>query len=94
MAPPLAPPKVLSCSKLAGIDGMLDVDSQTLIHKRFPNVFGIGDCIGCGVGRSFGAVGAQAKVLKRNIVNIVLGKQPKALVRLRYCFSMIMFSTC
>lgn len=91
MAPPLAPPKVLSCSKLADIDGMLDIDSQTLIHKRFPTVFGIGDCIGCGVGRSFGAVGAQAKVLTKNIISAMLGEQPKALVRFDCCSLEIVF---
>ncbi|EDV29693.1 uncharacterized protein TRIADDRAFT_19758 [Trichoplax adhaerens] len=78
VAPPLAPPKVLGYSKLADMKGMLNVDAQTLIHKEFGNVFGIGDCIGCGVGRSLGAVGAQAKALQKNIESILLGLQPKA----------------
>jgi sulfide:quinone oxidoreductase len=44
VTPPMGPPSFLATSALADKDGWVDVDKATLQHKRFANVFAIGDC--------------------------------------------------
>ena len=47
--PPQPPPPPLRAAigtKLVNADGYVDVDQFTLTHKHYPNVWGVGDCIG------------------------------------------------
>lgn len=70
VTPPMRPPEVVEESPLAATDGeyrgWLDVDAQTLRHREFSNVFGIGDVIGYGA-KSGGAARDQAIVMQDNI---------------------------
>lgn len=43
VAPPMSALDFVAQSPLAGDGGWVDVDQHTLQHRRFPNVFGIGD---------------------------------------------------
>lgn len=60
VTPPMGPNRVVQGSPLADEAGWLDVSKDNLQHKRYPNVFGIGDCTnlptaktGAAVGKSF-----------------------------------------
>ena len=46
VAPPMSAPDVLKNSKSPIVDeaGYLDVNKDYLQHKKYPNIFGIGDC--------------------------------------------------
>ncbi|XP_071297555.1 sulfide:quinone oxidoreductase, mitochondrial isoform X2 [Agelaius tricolor] len=44
VTPPMGPPAVLINSPVSDASGWVDVDKETLQHKKYPNVFGIGDC--------------------------------------------------
>lgn len=45
-APPCSPVKPLrDCHELTDNKGWLDVDPDTLLSKKFDNVFGMGDCL-------------------------------------------------
>lgn len=46
VSPPMSPPVCLSkCEELVTDRGYLDVDKHTLQHRRYPNVYGLGDCV-------------------------------------------------
>ena len=43
IVPPQTTPKAIRESPLAAASGMIDVDAATLQHKKYPNVFSLGD---------------------------------------------------
>lgn len=57
VTPPMSPPDVLKTSPVADAAGWVDVDKDTLQHKRYPNVFGIGDCTNLPTSKTAAAVG-------------------------------------
>lgn len=57
VTPPMSPPDVLKTSPVADAAGWVDVDRDTLQHKRYPNVFGIGDCTNLPTSKTAAAVG-------------------------------------
>uniref|UniRef100_A0A2K5MNR4 Sulfide:quinone oxidoreductase, mitochondrial n=1 Tax=Cercocebus atys TaxID=9531 RepID=A0A2K5MNR4_CERAT len=57
VTPPMGPPDVLKTSPVADAAGWVDVDKETLQHKRYPNVFGIGDCTNLPTSKTAAAVG-------------------------------------
>lgn len=57
VTPPMGPSLVVKGSPLADEAGWLDVDKDTLQHKRYPNVFGIGDCTNLPTAKTGAAVG-------------------------------------
>ena len=57
VTPPMSPPDVLKTSPVADAAGWVDVDKETLQHKRYPNVFGIGDCTNLPTSKTAAAVG-------------------------------------
>ncbi|MBN3290123.1 SQOR protein, partial [Polypterus senegalus] len=76
VTPPMGPPDVLKRSSLADEAGWLDVDKDMLQHKKYPNVFGIGDCTNLPTAKTAAAVAAQSAVLDRTISNLMKNKQP------------------
>jgi sulfide:quinone oxidoreductase len=42
---------------VADAGGWVDVDKETLQHKKYPNVFGIGDCTNLPTSKTAAAVG-------------------------------------
>lgn len=57
VTPPMGPNDVVKSSALADEVGWLDLDKETLQHKRYPNVFGIGDCTSLPTAKTAAAVG-------------------------------------
>ncbi|MBN3313356.1 SQOR protein, partial [Atractosteus spatula] len=76
VTPPMGPPEVLKGSPLADEGGWLDVDKDMLQHKKYPNVFGIGDCTNLPTSKTAAAVAAQSAVLDRTISKVMRNEKP------------------
>ncbi|CAJ1056451.1 sulfide:quinone oxidoreductase%2C mitochondrial-like [Xyrichtys novacula] len=74
--PPMGPNLVIKSSPLADDAGWLDVNKENLQHKRYPNVFGIGDCTNLPTARTAAAVAAQSAILNRTISRILKNEKP------------------
>ena len=77
---PLLPPAFIASSpgNLAATNGFVDVDSTTLQHKRFPEIFSLGDCANLAVAKSYGAISAQAPVVSHNVMQVLRDRKPNA----------------
>ncbi|HCU25141.1 MAG TPA: pyridine nucleotide-disulfide oxidoreductase [Deltaproteobacteria bacterium] len=82
VVPPMSAPDCVKNSPLAATEGphagWLDVDIHTLQHKRFPNVFGIGDAAGLPTGKTGAAIRKQAPVLVHNLWQLIQGQSDQA----------------
>ncbi|XP_041535042.1 sulfide:quinone oxidoreductase, mitochondrial isoform X2 [Microtus oregoni] len=76
VTPPMSPPDVLKMSPVADSAGWVDVDKETLQHKKYPNVFGIGDCTNLPTSKTAAAVAAQSGILDRTISLILKNQKP------------------
>uniref|UniRef100_A0A5F9DR72 Sulfide:quinone oxidoreductase, mitochondrial n=1 Tax=Oryctolagus cuniculus TaxID=9986 RepID=A0A5F9DR72_RABIT len=76
VTPPMSPPDVLKTSPVADAAGWVDVDKETLQHKKYPNVFGIGDCTNLPTSKTAAAVAAQSGILDRTISLIMKNQTP------------------
>jgi sulfide:quinone oxidoreductase len=68
VAPPQRAPDFVGVSPLADSSGWLDVDHFTLRHKRFANVFGLGDVTATPNAKTAAAVRKQAPVVAHNLL--------------------------
>ncbi|XP_035226021.1 sulfide:quinone oxidoreductase, mitochondrial-like [Stegodyphus dumicola] len=75
VVPPMIAPSVIANSPLADPTGFMDVHQNTLQSMKFPNVFGIGDCINVPTSKTAAAVAAQCGVLTKNIKQVFKGKE-------------------
>lgn len=75
VTPPMGSPDFISRSSLADSGGWVDVDSKTLQHTRFPNIFGIGDCSNLPTSKTGAAIRKQAPVVTANLL-AAIAKQP------------------
>ena len=57
--------------------GWLEVDKETLQHKRFPNVFGVGDINGTPRGKTAATVKKSAPIVTANLVEVIAGRAPQ-----------------
>ncbi|CAK9834298.1 Sulfide:quinone oxidoreductase, mitochondrial [Anthophora retusa] len=75
VCPPMGPPDVLKKHpSLTNEVGFLSVDPKTLRHTKYPNIYGIGDCISTPNSKTMAAIAAQGKVLYKNIMDDLAGK--------------------
>lgn len=58
--------------------GYLEVDQYSLQHKRYPNVFGLGDTVGTPVGKTAASVKAQLSVVAKNLTALIRGEEMPA----------------
>lgn len=56
--------------------GWLEVDKDTLRHRRFPNVFGIGDINGTPRGKTAATVKKSAPIVAGHLVDVIAGREP------------------
>jgi len=73
VTPPMKAPSCIKKSALADAGGWVDVDPYTLQHKKFANVFGIGDCANLPTSKTGAAVRKQAPVVVRNLMSLIKG---------------------
>lgn len=69
VVPPQGAPDFIANSPLAAAEGgWLDVDQSTLRHKKFANVFGIGDCTTTPNSKTAAAIKSQAPIVVGNLL--------------------------
>lgn len=73
--PPMYTPKCLQESKLSNAAGYLEVDKFTLQSTKYPNVFGIGDCLSSPNGKTAAAATSQAPVVVHNLHQVINGQE-------------------
>lgn len=56
--------------------GWLEVDRETLQHRRYKNVFGIGDVCGIPIGKTGGSARHQGPIVVGNLISIMEKKEP------------------
>ena len=82
VVPPMRAPDPVKNSDLAwkegpfAAGGWLEVDKETLRHRRFPNVFGIGDINGTPRGKTAATVKKSAPIVAHNLVEAIAGRVP------------------
>jgi len=78
VTPPMAAPEVVASSPLAAASGFVEVDQYSLQHKRFANVFSLGDVSGMPNSKTAAAVRGQAPVLVANLLARLDGRPLEA----------------
>ena len=81
--PPQRAPSLVRESELANEAGWLDLEDDTLRHKRYTNIFGLGDASGTGNAKTAAAVRKQAPVVAENLL-ATLRNQPLTAAYLGY----------
>jgi sulfide:quinone oxidoreductase len=68
VVPPQEAPVFIKQSELSDNDGWLDVDQLTLQHKKYPNIFGLGDVINSPNAKTAAAARKQVYVVAENLI--------------------------
>ena len=82
VVPPMRAPDVVKNSDLAwkeggfAAGGWLEVDKDTLQHRRYKNVFGIGDINGTPRGKTAATVKKAAPLVAQHLVDVIAGREP------------------
>jgi len=82
VVPPMRAPDVVKASALAwkeggfAAGGWLEVDKGTLRHRRFPNVFGVGDINGTPRGKTAATVKKSAPIVANNLIDVIAQRDP------------------
>jgi len=76
VCPPQCAPDFVSTSELADDAGWLDVDQHTLRHKRFDNIWGLGDVMNTPNAKTMAAVRKQVPVVAQNIIEARSSRTP------------------
>eukprot|EP00026_Physarum_polycephalum_P008409 Phypoly_transcript_08492.p1 GENE.Phypoly_transcript_08492~~Phypoly_transcript_08492.p1 ORF type:complete len:447 (-),score=77.12 Phypoly_transcript_08492:48-1388(-) len=71
VTPPMGPVEAVRTSPLADSAGFVDVDKHTLQHKKYPNVFSLGDTSNLPTSKTAAAISTQAPVLASNLVSSI-----------------------
>jgi sulfide:quinone oxidoreductase len=82
VVPPMRAPDALKQSDLAwkegpmAAGGWLEVDKSTLRHRRYPNVFGVGDSNGTPRGKTAATVKKSVPIVAQHLVEVIAGREP------------------
>lgn len=82
VVPPMRAPDSVKNSPLSwkeggfAAGGWLEVDPKTLRHRRFPNVFGIGDINGTAKGKTAATVKKSAPIVAQHLIEVIAGREP------------------
>jgi sulfide:quinone oxidoreductase len=68
VTPPMSAPDFLKRSPLADANGWVDTDPHTLQHKRWPDIFALGDVANLPTSKTGAAIRKQAPVLVKNLL--------------------------
>ena len=80
VTPPMGPPYCLVGSPISDETGFVDVDKITMRHKKYSNIFAIGDCANSPNGKTAAAVAGQTGVIKANVMALIEGRAMPAQV--------------
>lgn len=78
VVPKMAPHSFAAQSPLANEDGFIDVDQGTLRHKKYNNVWSMGDASSLPTSKTAAAITAQQPVLVSNLLRAMEGKEIKS----------------
>lgn len=78
VCPPQKSPEFVANSVLADAGGWLDVDQFSLQHKKFANIWGLGDVMNTPNAKTMAAVRKQVPVVASNIVKAISGSELEA----------------
>ncbi|MDX1350992.1 MAG: FAD/NAD(P)-binding oxidoreductase [Putridiphycobacter sp.] len=70
IAPPQTAPKFVQKSDLINEAGWLDVDHHTLQHKKYKNVFGLGDVAALPTAKTGAAIRKQVPIVVDNLIKL------------------------
>jgi sulfide:quinone oxidoreductase len=76
LAPPQTAPKFVKESSLVNETGWLDVDINSLQHKKYSNIFGLGDVAGLPTAKTGAAIRKQVPVVIDNIFKLIDQRDP------------------
>ena len=82
VVPPMRAPDAVMNSPLPwqqggfAAGGWLEVAPGTLRHRRFPNVFGLGDINGTGKGKTAATIKKSAPLVAQNLIDVIAGREP------------------
>ena len=82
VVPPMRAVDAVKNSDLAWKDGpmaaggWLEVDKDSLQHRRYPNVFGLGDTNGTPRGKTAATVKKSTPIVAQHIVDVIAGRKP------------------
>jgi len=76
VVPPQTGLDVVRASPLANAAGWIEVDSATLRHVRYANVFALGDATSTSNAKTAAAVRIQAPVVVNNLIAAIKGRAP------------------
>ncbi|HUH73197.1 MAG TPA: FAD/NAD(P)-binding oxidoreductase [Chitinophagales bacterium] len=71
LAPPQTAPKFIKESTLVNSAGWLDVNIHSLQHKKYSNIFGVGDVAALPTAKTGAAIRKQAPVIVDNILKLL-----------------------
>ena len=91
VSPPHLPPKFIASSGLAAPNGYAEVDIHTLRHKKFANVWALGDSADLPTPKTLAAVNTQVHILADQIAK-ALGKPSQNLLYNGYTACPVMVS--
>ena len=60
-------------------DGWAMIDQETLIHKTYHNIIGLGDCAGIPTSKTSAAVRKQLPIAVENLIALMEGRTPEAI---------------
>jgi len=74
VTPPMSSPDFIKNSPLAAESGWVSVDSETLQHTKYDNVFSLGDCSSLPTSKTGAAIRKQAPTLVANLMSAMSGQ--------------------
>lgn len=76
VCPPQVAADVVRGSPIADAAGYVDVDQETLRHKKYGNIFGLGDACSTPNSKTAAAARKQAPIVAENLLAVMDGGQP------------------
>ena len=73
VTPPQSPPQAVRTGPLANEAGFVDVHQHSMQHKKYSNVFGLGDACSSPNSKTAAAIRKQAPVVVRNLLILING---------------------
>ncbi|WP_200762991.1 NAD(P)/FAD-dependent oxidoreductase [Nitrosophilus alvini] len=78
ITPPMKAPDLIGKSPVGSSKGFIPVTYETLQHKKYKNIFSLGDIAAVPLGKTGGSARKQYKVLVENLISVMEGKEPTA----------------
>ncbi len=78
ITPPMKAPDFIGKSPVGSGAGFIPVDFETLQHKKYKNIFSLGDIAAVPLGKTGGSARKQYKVVVDNLIAAMEGKEPSS----------------